>query len=224
MGWGNNMKHRIENGFTIAELVITLALIGLLITPIIINGFQFYNGVNSADKLASILLQSKEALRTITEDLRMASGVETSNSISDPNNTSGWTTSSSNHVLVITSPAQDSSRNFIINASTSKPYQNEIVYYNSGSTFYRRTLPYPVSGNAMVQSCPPASATASCPADTTLTSKFGTSSFTFYNSSDDETSIVASARSVKLTLQLKDNVFGQATTRSNTTQVAFRNS
>jgi hypothetical protein len=75
----------------------------------------------------------------------------------------------------------------------------------------------------MVQSCPPASASSTCPADSALTDKFDTSIYTFYDSSGAVTTIPSSARSVKVTLQTKDVMFGQPSIRSNTTQVTFRN-
>lgn len=215
---------KFQGGFTIVELVITIALVSLLATPIIINGFQFYVGINSADRRAILYLQSQQALRTITEDLKMASGIETSNTNTDPNKAGGWVTSSSNHVLVIATPAQDNSRNFIVNTSTNKPYLNEIVYFTSGSNLYRRSIPYPVAGNSMTQSCPVAAATPTCPADNVLTSKFDTSSYTLYDASGNTTTIVPSARSIKLNLQIKDTAYSQSATRASSTQVTFRNS
>ncbi|HEX8182770.1 MAG TPA: hypothetical protein VF575_04180 [Candidatus Saccharimonadales bacterium] len=66
-------------------------------------------------------------------------------------------------------PSLDASKAFIMNGT--QPYEDEFIYYLDGSTksLMQRTLANPNAvGNRVKTSCPPSSATASCPADKTI--------------------------------------------------------
>ncbi len=216
---------RLDKGFTVVEMITTVALIGLLVTPILGGIFNFYADVAAGNRQTVIALESQTMLRTMAEDLRVATAIDATNILADPNAPSGgWMTSSINKVLIISTPALDSSRNFIIDATTQKPFRNEIVYYFSDTNLYRRTLPNALAGgNAMVRSCPSTSTTSSCPADTLLSSKFDTSSYVFYDVADATTTTVSSARSVKITVSVKDKVFNRPITATNNIRITFRN-
>lgn len=218
------IKKQTEGGFTVTEMIVTIALVGLLIVPVVQTSLRFYADATTNNRKAALSLESQATLRKFTDDLRMASGIDATNVISDPNNAGGWTTNSYSHVLVMEAPAQDSAGNFIIDINTNKPYKNEIVYYSDGTNLYRRTLPNTnATGNDMIFSCPPASTTPDCPADITLTKNFGSSSYTFYDSSGNQTADATVARSVKISLTTTDFVLNKPTTITNTIQVALRN-
>ncbi|MCA9334665.1 type II secretion system protein, partial [Candidatus Saccharibacteria bacterium] len=195
-----------EGGFTVTEMIVTIALIGLLIVPVVETSLHFYADATSSNRKATLSLESQATIGKFTEDLRMASGVNASNLISDPNQGGGWATNSANHILVMAMPAQDSDGNFIIDPATGKLYNNEVVYYSSGTTLYRRSLPNTAaSGNAMIQSCPPISATLDCPADVVMTKYFSTSTFTFYDSDGIQTADPNAAHSVEIHLETTDS-------------------
>ena len=218
------IKIHNDNGFTVTELVVAITLVGLLIVPVVQTSLRFYADATSSNRKASIALESQATLQKFTEDLRMASGIDATNIIADPNKSGGWTTNSSNHVLILSVPAQNNVGGFIINSSTQKTYKNEIIYYTDGTNLYRRTLPDSnASGNSMVRSCPPESTTLDCPADVTLTNHFDSSSFSFYDSNGAPTGDAAAARSVKITLTTSDAVLNNPTVVTNTIQVALRN-
>lgn len=219
-------KTKGDEGFTVVEIITTVVLVGLLITPVIGGMFNFYADVAAGNKQTVMALESQSMVRAIAEDLRVASAIDATNVIADPNAPpGGWATSSSNRVLIISTPALNSSRNFIIDPSTQKPYRNEIIYYTSGKNLLKRTLANTsAAGNAMVRSCPQAVATASCPADVLLSSNFDTSTYTFYDVADAVTATISSARSVKVSVSVNDTVLGRPITATNTIRITFRNS
>lgn len=213
-----------ENGFTAAELIITITLIGILITPVVFSSFRFYVDVSSNNRKAALSLDSQAALAKFTDDLRMASGVNPTNTINDPSNPDGWTNGGAANVLIISTPAQDNSGNFIVDSNNNESYKNEVVYFKSDNYLYRRSLPNnSASGNTMIQSCPPAAATPDCPADIILTDKLGSVTYTFYDTNGAQTANVAAVRSVKLGLSVTDAVANRPTTINSTIQVALRN-
>ncbi len=160
----------------------------------------------------------------ISEELRVGSGARTSNTISDSNAPSGgWVTSSTNKVLVISTPALSTNNSYILDA-TGKPYQNEIIYFTSGITLYKRTLAHPsATSNRMRTSCPEAVATTSCPADVKLTTKLNAFSFIMYGADDAVTTTASTARSLTITLALSDNAYGRTVTTNNVFRINFRN-
>lgn len=213
-----------DRGFTVAELVVTATLIGILVAPVIFSSLRFYADVSSNNRKAALSLDSQSVLRKFTDDVRMASGFDASNIITDPSKPSGWANGGSNHVLIVSTPALDSSGNFIIDSSTGKPYKNEIVFYNDGGTLYRRALPNSsATGNAMMRSCPSAYANQDCPADIIMTSNFGDLSYTFYDNANAQTANVSAARSVRISLEVTDFSASRPTTLTNTLRIALRN-
>lgn len=213
-----------ENGFTAAELIITITLIGILIAPVVFSSFRFYVDVSSNNRKAALSLDSQAAMAKFTDDLRMASAINPTNTITDSSHPDGWTNGGAEDVLIISTPAQDNSGNFIIDSNNNEPYKNEVIYFKSNNYLYRRSLPNnSASGNTMVQSCPSASATPDCPPDIILTDKLGSVAYIFYDTNGAQTANIAAVRSVKLSLSVTDAVANRPTTITGAVQVALRN-
>lgn len=168
---------------------------------------------------------SQNLLRFTVESLRVSNGVRQAGTISDPNApVGGWSTNNSNFVIVISTPALNSSHNFIIDSDTGSPYMNEIVYYKNGTSLMKRNLANPnATGNTLRTSCPPANATPSCPADAKLADYFESMSFTLYDSNGALTADTALTRSIKINLDMQRKVFGKTISFDNSIRVALRN-
>lgn len=213
-----------ERGFTVVELVITITLIGILVAPVVFSSLRFYVDVSSNNHKATLSLDSQAALAKYTEDIRMASGLDPINLINDSSQPSGWTSGGSENVLILSTPAQDSSGDFIIDPNSGEPYRNEIIYYSSGQQLYRRTLKNTSApGNVIVQSCPAAATTPDCPADVKLTDNFNSVSYTFYDNTGTQTADIAKVRSVKIVLSMTDTSVVKPTVISNFIRVSMRN-
>jgi prepilin-type N-terminal cleavage/methylation domain-containing protein len=213
-------------GFTIVELVIAVVVAGILITTLLTVTFSFYGNSIRNSTQARLAVESQNILRTIVEELRVSSGVRDTNTITDPNGPAGgWTTSNASLVLIISTPVMDSSNKFVINTATGDPYQNEIVYYATNKTLYKRYLANAAApGNQFKTSCPIALATDTCPADVILSRRFKDMRFVFYDQDDAVTTTLVDARSVKMTIDMIQDAFGQTVEFTNNIRMTMRNS
>ena len=167
---------------------------------------------------------SQNLLRSTVNALRVSDGVRQTSSITDPNAPAGWNTSNSNFVIVIDTPSLDSNHNYITDPTTGGPYMDELVYYKSGTSLYKRTLANPnATGDILVTSCPPSLATSTCPADPDLADYFQSMSFTLYDQDAATTTDPTLARSVGISLVMQRSVFGQSISLNNNIRVTLRN-
>jgi type II secretory pathway pseudopilin PulG len=160
--------HRDQSGMTVIELLVATIVAGLVLALV----FGFFS--SSLQTLTGAQVRSEMerdvqlASRRMQEDIELAAKTLLHNTITDPNAPGGtWTAqTTSPAVMIMESLALDSSRNIIFDPLTLLSYKNEVVYYVSGGTLYRRMLANTSApGNSAVTSCPPALAAPACPAD-----------------------------------------------------------
>ena len=170
-------------------------------------------------------INSQNLLRATVENLRYGDGVRQTNLNSDANAPgTGWNTSNTAFVIIIAVPALDASRNYIVDPVTGSPYMNELVYYKNGSTLMQRTLAAAgASGNRLKTSCPVNLASLSCPADKVLANYVKDMVFTLYDQDGTVTNTPASARSVKINLDMQRNGINSPITAKNSIRVTLRN-
>ena len=159
--------------------------------------------------------------------MRVSSGIRTQ-SMPDTNTSGGkWTTSDSNLVLIIATPAYDSSNQYIPNPAGGI-FNNEIVYYADGNKLYKRYLaPSGSTGNRIKTSCPPTAASATCPEDVLLTTHFKDLSFIFYDQDNalipQPTGDASLARSVEFRIDMEERAFGSIVRYNNKIRMTMRN-
>lgn len=216
---------RSQAGFTITELVISITVAGFLVAVLFIATFYYYANTAQAQAGADLGLQSQSILAQMTEDIRLADAISSTNAITDANApVGGWVTSDPSNVIIIESPATDSSRNIIYDSDSGLPYRNEYIYFTSGSQMYKRVLANPsAAGNTAKTTCPADAASSSCPADILFSDNVSNLSFTFYDASGNSTADAGQARSVSLTVNMSKTAYGKAVTLNNTTRVTMRN-
>lgn len=216
-----------ESGLTLIELGIALTITAILAT--IIVGF-------SIDKLEQSTIQSVQyqlltnaetGLDTIANDVRIANAADDNNRYDDPNspgapgNELSWASGSNTVVLAVAT--HDSNNNILWeDAHDYISDKNNIIYYLSGGSIYRRTLADAVSGNTAKTTCPSASASASCPADGDILDNVSSFSIEYFNEQNQQVD-PASSRSIQLSVTLLEHKFGQDITASYTTRMVFRN-
>ncbi len=218
------VKHT-SHGFTITEMVISVVVAGIL--TIVVFGITFYYYIDTAQAQTAtdLALASQATLKTVTEDIRLADAISATNALSDPNAPSGgWTTSNPGHVIIIETPALDSSHNIIYDPDTGFPYRNEYIYFLSGTNMYKRVLANPSApGNTAITSCPASKSGPTCPPDLLFSTHVSNLSFTFYDSSGNQTTDVTQTRSVDFEVDLAENSYGKNVTLNNGTRVTLRN-
>jgi type II secretory pathway pseudopilin PulG len=218
-------KNNKSAGFTITELVLSITVAGILAVILFTATFYYYVNAAQTEASTNLALESQSILTQLTEDMRLADSIASTNTITDSNGPGGgWVTSDPSNIIIIENPAVDSSRNIIYNSSTGSPYRNELVYFVSGTNMYKRTLANSSAvGNTAKTTCPKASASSTCPPDRLFSENVNSITFTFYDASDSTTANAASARSVSLSVNLAKKSFSKNITLSNSTRVTLRN-
>jgi type II secretory pathway pseudopilin PulG len=212
-------------GFTIVELTITVVVAAILLGTLFTVTFWFYGNTIQNSTQARLAVESQNILRTIVEELRVASSIRPQNLITDPHAPDGqWTTSNESLVLIISTPVINGDNEFVVNEDTGNPYQNELVYYAIDGLLYKRFLANPnADGNLFTTSCPPEEADSSCPADVKLSDYFRDMHFTFYDQDDSETGTLTSARSVRMVIEMERAAFGRSIEFQNDIRMTMRN-
>lgn len=221
----NTKPPKSEGGYTLAELnlsIFILAIIMVSIMTVFTNYFVLLtrNGVD-----LNMSVDTQNLLRTVTEELRYGAGVRQTNTISDPYGPGGgWNTSNTNFVIITAVPAIDANRQYIIDPILGTPYINELVYYKDGTKMYKRTLANTAAiGNIFKTSCPPASATPTCPADILLADNFQSMVFSLFDQDNNPTTNPLLARSVAINLTMQKDTFGAPLTLDTTIRTTLRN-
>lgn len=214
-----------QKGFTIIELLIGMSISVILLSIMLVISLNFTGDMLRAQMTANMAIESQQLLRSIVDDTRLADALTSTNTISDANSPpGGWTTSDPSNVLIIESPAIDSARNIIYDTATGLPYRNEIIYYGSGSSMYRRTLKNTsAAGNMMTTTCPAPSASPSCSKDRLYTTNLKDLTFTFYDDDGNTTANAALSRSVNLTVTTNKKIYGREITFTNSIRTTMRN-
>lgn len=214
-----------QQGYTIPELVVSISLLGIISVSILAIIMNYFVVITRNNTIVDMTTDAQNLLRSTVEELRYGAGVRQTNTISDANGPSGgWNTSNSSFVIIIAMPTTDSSGNYIIDSLTGGPYNNEFVYFKSGTTLYKRTLANPSAiGNIETTSCPSASASSTCPADTKLIENVNNMVFTLFDQDDVSTTNALLARSVKIDLTMQRDTFGSPLVLSNNIRVTLRN-
>lgn len=196
-----------QTGFTIVELTIVISVTSIIAVVFLGVITNYFVTITRNNELSDMTINSQNLLRTTVENIRFGNGVQTTNTISDPNAPSGgWNTNNSSFVIVIPVPAVDNSKNYIVDPDTGSPYMNELVYYKSGNTLYERILANPdAAGNSLHTSCPANLATSSCRADPQLATYVSSMNFTLYDQNAATTTDPTQARSVYITLTMQRN-------------------
>jgi hypothetical protein len=223
--WVSGNRLNKVAGFTVVELTISITIIAILIVAFSSVITNYYKLIAKTNAQIDMTISSQNLLRATVESLRYGDGVRQSNQIADANApVGGWSTSNSSFVIIIAVPANNTQRSYIIDSNTGDPYMNELVYYKSGTTLYKRVLANPgATGNTLTTTCPPASATPSCPADKTLAEYVNNMTFNLYDQDGASTADPAEARSVKINLSMSRSIFSDNLTLDNTIRVTMRN-
>jgi prepilin-type N-terminal cleavage/methylation domain-containing protein len=214
-----------SRGFTIIELMVSISILGVIAVGIMFAFTNYLALITRNGILVDMTVEAQNLLRATVEELRYGAGVRQINTITDANEpTGGWSTSNADFVIIIAMPAIDSDDNYIIDPSTGEPYNNEFVYFKEGTSLYKRILANPsAAGNTVVTSCPPSTASDSCPSDRLLHTALDNMVFTLYDQDDAATADPLLARSVKIDLSLMKDTFGDPLRLDYSIQTTLRN-
>lgn len=219
------MKKLDQNGFTIFELLISIAIASTIVTVLFAISLGFFGSTIRSQVTAEMAIDSHFMLRALVEDLRLGNDIGATNVLSDANAPGeSWVTDDSNNVLIINRPATTSSNDIIYDSATGNPYKNEYIYFVSNNALYKRHLKNPsASGNSVSTTCPASAASNTCPADRKYSSYVDDMTLTFYDEGNNVTNDVSVARSVNVGLSMSRKVFGKTITFNNSIFTKLRN-
>lgn len=215
-----------QAGFTLVELLVVVAVTTLM--AIVVTNYMMRNIQSTALDAAQATIQSEvqTTLDIVGNDIRLSASADPNNRNPDANspvsgNPYGWTSSSS--TLILATAAVNTSNQIIFSDATNYvTVKNDIIYFVSGGTLYKRTLAASVSGNKAKTSCPANLATSSCPADVALIHNVTNFALTYIDG-DNNSVAPDHARSIKLSLTASRTQYKQTQSASYTTQMVFRN-
>ncbi len=253
-----------ENGFTLPELITTIAVTAVFTSLILFFTISYwrYGALLEAD--LSTYVSRLNAGDILRESLSSSSGAIIQNSILDSNTNNPDPAIASNLYWLplhsvpknvpigsvgSTTPLMYYKR-FSINKSGAliyngtQPFEDEFVLYLDGSTreLRLRTLANTAaSNNRLLKSCPPNIATASCPADKTITNNINSINIRYFSKSGnliDHNSVIdpitgqyigpdlPTVEVVEFTLNITQKALFQKTTSTNSSTIirmALRN-
>jgi prepilin-type N-terminal cleavage/methylation domain-containing protein len=211
-----------QKAFTMVELIISISVSGILAGIMFIATFGYFSVASQSLAATEMALEAQTILTQLVEDIRVAAAITTTNTLVDANKPGGWVTSDPSNVIIIQSPALNSIRDIIYDSATGSPFKNDLVYFSTGTSIFKRVLKNTSAvGNIAVTSCP--TAIIGCPKDVKLSDRLSNLTFTFYDSNDATTAIPENARSVLFTVNLTENIYGKAVNISNSTRITLRN-
>lgn len=218
------MSSTNARGFTITELLMVLAIAGGMIAILFTVTFNYYVATVKAEAATQMALESQSLLNQLTEDIRLADSIGSTNAVSDPSNPGGWTTNDPSNIIIIQSPATEADKDIIYDSSTGYPYSNEFIYFLSDNSMYKRILANSsASGNSAITTCPESNASPSCPQDKLFSNKITNLTFTFYDINDAQTTNAAEARSILFVVNMEKEVYDETITLNNSTRITLRN-
>lgn len=214
-----------QRGFTLTEMLITITLVSILSLTIANFVADWLQTASLSQARTLLLSNAQDALDNISEDIRLSGIADLNNRWPDPNgpggNQYGWT--SDGTTLVLGRIATDASDNVIYDDPVNYISEKDnVVYYVTDKKLYQRIIASDDPNTAAVTTCPPASATASCPADRKIAQDVTSFSISYYNA-DDEVVVPDESRAVQLTITLSESIGGQTVTATYTTRMVFRN-
>lgn len=225
-------KRSNESGFTLIELIVVMAIVGIL--AVMISEFYSRRLVDYARNFTLTILQTntKQAIESMERDIKAARSIEAINTLADnklpctSSNQYCWqSTSTSPSTLVLAVPARDTNQNLLYRDTLHNVLVlNEVIYYIDSTTkiLYRRTIANPIAGNAAVSTCPPSQVTASCPSDSKVVEDVANMVITYYDSNNG-TVAPGNSYSVDVTIQQTRKAFGRLFTNTLTSRASLRN-
>ncbi|HVE81135.1 MAG TPA: hypothetical protein VNA68_03315 [Candidatus Dormibacteraeota bacterium] len=213
------------------ELLIGTVIVGIM--AVVLSDFYVNRLIDYARSETLLILQAntKQALETASRDLRAASSIEAVNQWADPNGPSGnpfgWSSNNASpSVLVLAVPAHDTNGELIFaDPAHTVLKTNDVIYFVDGAkkTLYRRTLANPDPGNAAKTTCPPAVASAACPADAKVIEDVANITAAYFDVNNTPIVTPSLAHSVGMTLTQKRTRFGREYQNSLTSRTTLRN-
>lgn len=194
-----------QYGFTLFEVVNNLLLVILFLGLILYFGWSYWRYSVIQESELDAFVNRLNIQDYVRDKIGLSTGLIIQNSIPDPNalvadpmNSNYWavlhavpgtkiTTDGNSAIVYFKTNSLDSSRNVIMNGT--QPYEDEHVLYvnaDKRQLLVRTLANTAASGNILQTSCPPETATTTCPADKILVENLASITSNYYSRSGNE--------------------------------------
>lgn len=225
---------RREDGFTLFELLLAISIASVLIMAVSSFSTNSIVGSNQDYNKTLVLTNAKEAVGIVARQIKSAKSVQATNSLPDPNapgapgNLYSWSGAAGNGAnLILAVPSRDASGNLIyIDGLHTSLYTDDVIFYLDPTShkLYRRKIANTLApGNAAVTTCPPSSATPSCPADADVIDDVANLETTYLDSNNASVSVPSGTEAVKYTVTERRTINGRTFTGTYSTVATMRN-
>lgn len=219
------MRKLDNSGFTLVDAIIAVivsTLVVITITTYVLNNIQQSAVATTRDTL---IKEIATTLDLMAKDVRLSANADQNNRWPDDNSPGssqfGWQSDAS--TLVLATAAQDNDGNILFSDPNNYITEKDnIIYFVQDSTLYKRVIADPVSGNGAVTTCPPAGASAGCPADKELLHDVSLFDVKYLNGQNQEVS-PTDARSIEVHVKVNKSAFKKPLDADYTTRMVFRN-
>lgn len=217
-----------QAGFTITEVLVAVTVTTAMI--LVVSNYMMRNIQTSSQQTQRALLLSEVqiALDNIGSSIRLSANADGENRNPDSNSPGGsadvygWSSDASTVVLATAATTSNGTVIFS-DAANYVTTKNNIVYFVSGGTLYRRMIAdTSASGNSAKTSCPNAKVTSSCPADKALMKNVTAFTVSYLDGSNAAVT-PTDARSIEISLTAGVNKYHLNQTVSYKTRMVFRN-
>lgn len=223
-----------ERGFSLLELLVAISLSSVLL--FVIGEFTM-NSTRSSNQdynQTVVLVNTKAAVEAVARVVREARSVRPSNALPDnnapaaPGNLYSWSgTAGSNATLILAVPSRDTANNLIyLDGLHNNPYTDDVIFYLEGATkrLYKRVIANAAApGNRAKTTCPPATASASCPADALIVEDVANLTTSYLDANGNPVSSPAGTEAVRYTVTESKFIGPRTYTSSYTTMATMRN-
>jgi len=213
-----------QKGFTLVEMLVSLSVLSILSLTIANFIADWLQTANLSQVRATLLSNAQDAIDNVSGDIRLSGSADATNrwpDVNAPGNQFGWSSIAS--TLVLGRIATTSSNDVIYTDGAKYISQKDnVVYYVSNKKLYQRIIAADDPNTSATTTCPPASASASCPADRKIAQDVTNFTVTYYDAND----VVVqpdNARAVQLSITLTETQGGQDVSATYTTRMVFRN-
>jgi prepilin-type N-terminal cleavage/methylation domain-containing protein len=218
------MRNLGNKGYTLVEVTIALTVTSILFLAIINFMTNTMAQYAAASARSELLSEAHTAVDIVVNDVRLSASAEETNRWPDdnaPGGEFGW--ESDSNTLVLATAAEDSNRDILFDDPAEYiSYKNNVIYFLSNDSLYKRVLAAPVAGNSEETTCPEAQASASCPADNVMLRNISSFNVKYLDGAENEVT-PSNARSIEVTIGRYTEEYSRPISVSYTTRMVFRN-
>lgn len=226
------MTKNSQKGFTLVEILVISPILLIIVLGTVTFLFNAFGRITQQNGQLNLQLEAQNILFGLQDDIWYANqfvSINNSNLTDAYAPIGGWTYNTTPPTLIISTAAltkshRDPDRQLIyLNESTCSPIDgnginsvlyNNVIYFVSGINLFKRTLTAP-TGLAICgipyrpQTCPADHTTSTCPGDILLSDHINSFGVTYYETDNTTTTTPENAKSVKVSLGLKDKAYGE---------------